>query len=144
MLKMMVAILGWFSFAIILFHLACSIQVLIFLFTDSAPKEDQRVSFRTTAAKVCNLLRDEGEVWGCRLRLMSLSHVFDLFQSVYQWIVKPQTIIKSNEMFLPGRMTFVYDMVMHFTSFSGRFNSVKCSYYRLFYYPKVKICLLLN
>ncbi|VVB09074.1 unnamed protein product [Arabis nemorensis] len=47
----------------------------------SAPKEDQRVSFRTTAAK-----------------------------SVYQWIVKPQTIIKSNEMFLPGRMTFVYDM----------------------------------
>ncbi|CAH8263708.1 unnamed protein product [Arabidopsis lyrata] len=47
----------------------------------SAPKEDQRVTFRTMAAK-----------------------------SVYQWIVKPQTIIKSNEMFLPGRMTFVYDM----------------------------------
>ncbi|XP_010472675.1 PREDICTED: suppressor of mec-8 and unc-52 protein homolog 2 [Camelina sativa] len=47
----------------------------------SAPKEVQHVTFRTTAAK-----------------------------SVYQWIVKPQTIIKSNEMFLPGRMTFVYDM----------------------------------
>ncbi|XP_010417439.1 PREDICTED: suppressor of mec-8 and unc-52 protein homolog 2 [Camelina sativa] len=47
----------------------------------SAPKEVQRVTFRTAAAK-----------------------------SVYQWIVKPQTIIKSNEMFLPGRMTFVYDM----------------------------------
>ncbi|XP_010547830.1 PREDICTED: suppressor of mec-8 and unc-52 protein homolog 2 isoform X2 [Tarenaya hassleriana] len=46
-----------------------------------APKEDQRVSFRTAAAK-----------------------------SVYQWIVKPQTIIKTNEMFLPGRMTFVFDM----------------------------------
>lgn len=45
------------------------------------------------------------------------SHVFDIFQSVYQWIVKPQTIIKSNEMFLPGRMTFVYDMVMLFNSF---------------------------
>lgn len=49
---------------------------------------------------------------------MLLSHVFDLFQSVYQWIVKPQTIIKSNEMFLPGRMTFVYDMVMLFYLFS--------------------------
>uniref|UniRef100_A0A1J3F3S5 Suppressor of mec-8 and unc-52 protein-like protein 2 n=1 Tax=Noccaea caerulescens TaxID=107243 RepID=A0A1J3F3S5_NOCCA len=47
----------------------------------SSAKEDQRVTFRTMAAK-----------------------------SVYQWIVKPQTIIKSNEMFLPGRMTFVYDM----------------------------------
>ncbi|CAH8361467.1 unnamed protein product [Eruca vesicaria subsp. sativa] len=47
----------------------------------SAPKEDQRVTFRTAAAK-----------------------------SVYQWIVKPQTFIKSNELFLPGRMTFVYDM----------------------------------
>lgn len=61
---------------------------------------------------------------------MLLSHVFDLFQSVYQWIVKPQTIIKSNEMFLPGRMTFVYDMVMLFTFFFlflGRFNHVICS-----------------
>ncbi|KAL1205479.1 Suppressor of mec-8 and unc-52-like protein [Cardamine amara subsp. amara] len=47
----------------------------------SVAKEDQRVTFRTTAAK-----------------------------SVYQWIVKPQTIIKSNDLFLPGRMTFVYDM----------------------------------
>ncbi|CAN8287900.1 unnamed protein product [Cochlearia groenlandica] len=47
----------------------------------SVPKEDHRVTFRTVAAK-----------------------------SVYQWIVKPQSVIKSNEMFLPGRMTFVYDM----------------------------------
>ena len=36
---------------------------------------------------------------------------FHLFQSAYQWIVKPQTIIKSNEMFLPGRMSFIFDMV---------------------------------
>lgn len=58
---------------------------------------------------------------------MFVSYVFDLFQSVYQWIVKPQTIIKSSEMFLPGRMTFVYDMVMLFTYlFSGRFNIVTC------------------
>lgn len=41
-----------------------------------------------------------------------------LFQSVYQWIVKPQTIIKSNDLFLPGRMTFVYDMVMLFFFFT--------------------------
>jgi IK cytokine len=45
-------------------------------------KEDQAVSFRTAAAK-----------------------------SVYQWIIKPQSIIKSNEMFLPGRMAFIYNMV---------------------------------
>jgi hypothetical protein len=57
-----------------------------------------------------------------------VSLVFDLFQSVYQWIVKPQTIIKSNEMFLPGRMTFVYDMVLLVNSFSGRFNLITCSY----------------
>jgi IK cytokine len=44
-------------------------------------KEDQAVSFRTAAAK-----------------------------SVYQWIIKPQSIIKSNEMFLPGRMAFIYNM----------------------------------
>uniref|UniRef100_A0A0E0MCE5 RED-like N-terminal domain-containing protein n=1 Tax=Oryza punctata TaxID=4537 RepID=A0A0E0MCE5_ORYPU len=44
-------------------------------------KEDQAVSFRTSAAK-----------------------------SVYQWIIKPQSIIKSNEMFLPGRMAFIYNM----------------------------------
>ncbi|XLU97379.1 hypothetical protein S245_011719 [Arachis hypogaea] len=31
-------------------------------------------------------------------------------KSVYQWIVKPQTIIKTNEMFLPGRMTFIFNM----------------------------------
>ncbi|KAM6583678.1 hypothetical protein CsatB_010680 [Cannabis sativa] len=46
-----------------------------------ASKEDQHVSFRTATAK-----------------------------SVYQWIVKPQTVIKSNEMFLPGRMAFIFNM----------------------------------
>ncbi|KAL2550472.1 suppressor of mec-8 and unc-52 protein-like protein 2 [Forsythia ovata] len=46
-------------------------------------KDDQPLSFRTATAK-----------------------------SVYQWIVKPQTVIKSNEMFLPGRMAFVYNMIM--------------------------------
>ncbi|XP_010258660.1 PREDICTED: suppressor of mec-8 and unc-52 protein homolog 2 [Nelumbo nucifera] len=44
-------------------------------------KEDQPLSFRTATAK-----------------------------SIYQWIVKPQTIIKSNEMFLPGRMAFIFNM----------------------------------
>ncbi|OVA08298.1 Protein RED [Macleaya cordata] len=45
------------------------------------PKEDQTLSFRTATAK-----------------------------SVYQWIVKPQTSIKLNEMFLPGRMTYIFNM----------------------------------
>ncbi|CAL5375647.1 unnamed protein product [Camellia sinensis] len=44
--------------------------------------EDQPLSFRTATAK-----------------------------SVYQSIVKPQTVIKSNEMFLPGRMAFIFNMV---------------------------------
>ncbi|KAL0346814.1 UNVERIFIED_CONTAM: Suppressor of mec-8 and unc-52 protein2 [Sesamum calycinum] len=44
-------------------------------------KDDQPVTFRTASAK-----------------------------SVYQWIVKPQTVIKTNEMFLPGRMAFVFNM----------------------------------
>ncbi|XP_039114418.1 suppressor of mec-8 and unc-52 protein homolog 2 isoform X1 [Dioscorea cayenensis subsp. rotundata] len=44
-------------------------------------KEDQPVSFRTATAK-----------------------------SVYQWIVKPQSTIKANEMFLPGRMAFIFNM----------------------------------
>ncbi|KAF8032636.1 hypothetical protein BT93_D1532 [Corymbia citriodora subsp. variegata] len=44
-------------------------------------KEDQQLSFRTATAK-----------------------------SIYQWIVKPQTVIKTNEMFLPGRMAFIYNM----------------------------------
>ncbi|CAI9765989.1 unnamed protein product [Fraxinus pennsylvanica] len=48
-------------------------------------KEDQPVSFRTAAAK-----------------------------SVYQWIVKPQTY-KTNEMFLPGRMAFIYNMESGFS-----------------------------
>ncbi|CAO2143246.1 unnamed protein product [Urochloa humidicola] len=46
-----------------------------------AAKEDQAVSFRTATAK-----------------------------SVYQWIIKPQSIIKENELFLPGRMSFIYNM----------------------------------
>ncbi|KAK1288739.1 hypothetical protein QJS10_CPB19g01968 [Acorus calamus] len=46
-----------------------------------APKEDQPLSFRTTAAK-----------------------------SVYQWIIKPQSTTKANEMFLPGRMAFVFNI----------------------------------
>ncbi|XP_066355679.1 suppressor of mec-8 and unc-52 protein homolog 2-like [Miscanthus floridulus] len=46
-----------------------------------ATKEDQSVSFRTATAK-----------------------------SVYQWIIKPQSIIKENELFLPGRMSFIYNM----------------------------------
>ncbi|XP_043704969.1 suppressor of mec-8 and unc-52 protein homolog 2 [Telopea speciosissima] len=50
------------------------------------PKDDQPVSFRTATAK-----------------------------SVYQWIVKPQTIIKSNEMFLPGRMAFIFNMEDNFS-----------------------------
>ncbi|XP_072976296.1 suppressor of mec-8 and unc-52 protein homolog 2 [Typha angustifolia] len=49
-------------------------------------KEDQAVSFRTATAK-----------------------------SVYQWIVKPQSVIKANEMFLPGRMVFIYDLEGGFT-----------------------------
>ncbi|CAO2836855.1 unnamed protein product [Amaranthus hypochondriacus] len=46
-----------------------------------AAKDDQPVSFRTTTAK-----------------------------SVYQWLVKPQSVIKTNEMFLPGRMSYIFDM----------------------------------
>ncbi|KAK2645111.1 hypothetical protein Ddye_020306 [Dipteronia dyeriana] len=46
-----------------------------------ASKEDQQLSFRTSIAK-----------------------------SVYQWTVKPQTVIKTNEMFLPGRMSFIFNM----------------------------------
>ncbi|CAD6268994.1 unnamed protein product [Miscanthus lutarioriparius] len=46
-----------------------------------ATKEDQAVSFRTATAK-----------------------------SVYQWIIRPQSIIKENELFLPGRMSFIYNM----------------------------------
>lgn len=49
--------------------------------------EDQPLSFRTATAK-----------------------------SVYQWIVKPQTVVKSNEMFLPGRMAFIFSMEGGFSS----------------------------
>ena len=38
---------------------------------------------------------------------------FSVFQSVYKWIVKPQTGIKSNETFLPGRTSFIYNMVIN-------------------------------
>ncbi|KAL8243085.1 hypothetical protein R6Q59_009343 [Mikania micrantha] len=31
-------------------------------------------------------------------------------KAVYQWIVKPQTAVKPNDMFLPGRMAFIFDM----------------------------------
>lgn len=47
----------------------------------STPKEDLQVSFRTATA-----------------------------QSAYKWIVKPQTVIKTNETFLPGRTAFIYNM----------------------------------
>ncbi|XP_057767912.1 suppressor of mec-8 and unc-52 protein homolog 2 [Salvia miltiorrhiza] len=49
-------------------------------------KDDQPVAFRTATAK-----------------------------SVYQWIVKPQTVIKTNEMFLPGRMAFIFNMESGFS-----------------------------
>ncbi|KAK1425205.1 hypothetical protein QVD17_20552 [Tagetes erecta] len=51
-----------------------------------ASKEDHPVSFRTGNAK-----------------------------AVYQWIVKPQTAIKPNDMFLPGRMAFIFDMESGFS-----------------------------
>lgn len=46
-----------------------------------ASKDEQQLSFRTSIAK-----------------------------SVYQWMVKPHGIIKPNEMFLPGRMAFIFNM----------------------------------
>ncbi|PWA85660.1 Protein RED, C-terminal [Artemisia annua] len=57
--------------------------------TDGTPrgsKEDRPVSFRTANAK-----------------------------AVYQWIVKPQTAVKQNDMFLPGRMAFIFDMESGFS-----------------------------
>ncbi|PWA75867.1 Protein RED, C-terminal [Artemisia annua] len=57
--------------------------------TDGTPrgsKEDRPVSFRTANAK-----------------------------AVYQWIVKPQTVVKQNDMFLPGRMAFIFDMESGFS-----------------------------
>lgn len=44
-------------------------------------KEDQPVSFRTATAKL-----------------------------IYQWMIKPQSMNKTNEMFLPGRTAFVYNI----------------------------------
>lgn len=52
----------------------------------SGSKEDHPVSFRTGNAK-----------------------------AVYQWIVKPQTAVKPNDMFLPGRMAFIFDMESGFS-----------------------------
>ncbi|KAK4478992.1 hypothetical protein RD792_014500, partial [Penstemon davidsonii] len=49
-------------------------------------KDDQPVAFRSASAK-----------------------------SVYQWIVKPQTVTKTNEMFLPGRMAFIFNMESGFS-----------------------------
>ena len=37
-------------------------------------------------------------------------------KSVYLWIVKPQIVVKSNEMFLPGRMEFIFNMEGGFSS----------------------------
>ncbi|KAK9053472.1 hypothetical protein SSX86_030106 [Deinandra increscens subsp. villosa] len=34
---------------------------------------------------------------------------------VYQWIVKPQTAVKPNDMFLPGIMAFIFDMESGFS-----------------------------
>ncbi|KAI3902158.1 hypothetical protein MKW92_040994 [Papaver armeniacum] len=53
--------------------------------TSKVAKEDHAVTFRTATAK-----------------------------SVYQWIVKPQTTVKLNEMFLPGRMSFIFNMEENF------------------------------
>ncbi|RAL43771.1 unnamed protein product [Cuscuta campestris] len=52
-----------------------------------ASKEDQTMSFRTTTAK-----------------------------SIYKCIVKPQTSVKTNEMFLPGRMAFIFNMESGFSN----------------------------
>ena len=38
------------------------------------------------------------------------------FQLVYKWIVKLQTNNKSNEMFLPCRMAFIFNMVRIFVA----------------------------
>ncbi|KAL6319609.1 hypothetical protein AAG906_020686 [Vitis piasezkii] len=59
--------------------------------------EDQPLSFRTTTAK-----------------------------SVYLWIVKPQTVAKSNEMFLPGRMVFIFNMEGGFSSDILHRSKVDC------------------
>ncbi|XP_026445123.1 ubiquitin-activating enzyme E1 1-like isoform X2 [Papaver somniferum] len=44
---------------------------------------------------------------------------------VYQWIVKPQTTVKLNEMFLPGRMSFIFNMVPDSGSWNYHINGVK-------------------
>nr|GMC77327.1 suppressor of mec-8 and unc-52 protein homolog 2 [Ipomoea batatas] len=51
-----------------------------------ASKEDQTLAFRTATAK-----------------------------SVYKWIVKPPSVVKTNEMFLPGRMAFIFNMETGFS-----------------------------
>ncbi|KAK2981890.1 hypothetical protein RJ640_010407 [Escallonia rubra] len=52
-----------------------------------ASKEEKALSFRTATAK-----------------------------SAYQWIVKPDTGIKPNDMFLPGRMAFIFNMESGFSN----------------------------
>ncbi|KAI3914024.1 hypothetical protein MKW98_010836 [Papaver atlanticum] len=64
--------------------------------TSKVAKEEHAVSFRTATAK-----------------------------SVYQWIVKPQTTVKLNEMFLPGRMSFIFNMVPNSGSWNYNINGVK-------------------
>ncbi|KAI3849139.1 hypothetical protein MKW92_018275 [Papaver armeniacum] len=46
-------------------------------------------------------------------------------KSVSQWIVKPQTTVKLNEMFLPGRMSFIFNMVPYSGSWNYNINGVK-------------------
>ncbi|RZC94532.1 hypothetical protein C5167_026265 [Papaver somniferum] len=46
-------------------------------------------------------------------------------KSVYQWIVKPQTTVKLNKMFLPGRMSFIFNMVPYSGSWNYNINGVK-------------------
>lgn len=42
---------------------------------------------------------------------MDTKSILGSLHYVYQWIIKPQSIIKLNEMLLPDRMTFIYNMV---------------------------------
>lgn len=70
------------------------------------------MAFRTQSAKVQFSFSSGGKfLCGCCFfYFLDLTAVF-LQQSVYQWIVKPQTVMKTNEMFLPGRMAFIFNMV---------------------------------
>ncbi|KAI3927463.1 hypothetical protein MKW92_044453, partial [Papaver armeniacum] len=50
---------------------------------------------------------------------------FATAKSVSQWIVKPQTTVKLNDMFLPGRMSFIFNMVPYSGSWNYNINGVK-------------------